>query len=101
HPVKSETSRTAIPASRRRRAVPPVETISMPSAASCRANSVSPLLSYTLTNARSTGTNSSGDHQQNGYCKRDGRNREEGSRQLPYLRRYRIGKKINFRSRFH
>src|SRR4029077_6444054 len=52
-PVSSATSRTGVPASRNRRAVPPVEIISIPSAASSRANSATPVLSYTLISARS------------------------------------------------
>src|SRR5580704_10733332 len=53
HPVRSETSRTPMPASRSNLAVPPVETISIPSDASSRANSITPVLSYTLISARS------------------------------------------------
>src|ERR1700731_4268998 len=53
-PVSSATSRTLIPDSRKSRAVPPVETISTPSNTSSRANSTTPVLSYTLINARST-----------------------------------------------
>src|SRR5216684_2382745 len=52
-PVSSATSRTGIPASRNSRAVPPVEIISIPRAASSRVNSATPVLSYTLISARS------------------------------------------------
>src|SRR5437016_594390 len=51
--VRSETSRTGIPFEARRRAVPPVETISTLRSASARANSTIPVLSYTLITARS------------------------------------------------
>src|SRR5918992_996018 len=53
-PVYAETSLTASPSFCRSRAVPPVERISTPSAASARANSTTPDLSETLTSARCT-----------------------------------------------
>src|SRR5580692_10092463 len=51
-PVRSDTSRTLRPASVRARAVPPVETSSMPKPARKRANSASPVLSETERRAR-------------------------------------------------
>src|SRR5687767_12433640 len=53
-PVYADTSVTARPSFCRSRAVPPVERISTPSAASARANSTTPDLSETLTSARFT-----------------------------------------------
>src|SRR5690606_7237620 len=53
-PVTSDTSRTARSASRRARAVPPVESSSTPRAASARARSTSPVLSETDSSARRT-----------------------------------------------
>src|SRR5437879_9629387 len=63
-PVTSATSRTGTPASRKSLAVPPVETISIPSAPRARANSTTPVLSWTETRARRTFTGCSftGDH---------------------------------------
>src|SRR6266478_4761076 len=58
-PVKSETSRTAIPDSRSSLAVPPVERISIFSAAKRLANSTIPVLSNTLMSARCTSMSSS------------------------------------------
>src|SRR5574337_1246962 len=54
NPVTSATSRTFTPDSRRSLAVPPVERISTPRAASPRQNSTAPVLSWTLTRARRT-----------------------------------------------
>src|ERR1700723_3556822 len=54
NPVSSETSVTFSPAAAIALAVPPVETRSMPWAASARANSISPDLSETDNNARVT-----------------------------------------------
>jgi len=51
-PVSSATSRTAMPACASAVRVPPVETISMPRAASARASSISPVLSDTEIRAR-------------------------------------------------
>lgn len=51
-PVRSLMSLTAMPDSRSRRAVPPVETNFTPMPASLRANSTTPLLSVTLNMAR-------------------------------------------------
>src|SRR4051794_40112914 len=51
-PVKSLIARTVIPASSSSRAVPPVETISMPSSASPCAKSTRPVLSETDSSAR-------------------------------------------------
>src|SRR2546427_6560584 len=50
-PVYSLTCRTRTPASARSFAVPPVDRMSKPSAASPRANSITPRLSLTLTSA--------------------------------------------------
>ena len=55
-PVWLATSRTGRPASLSRRAVPPVERISMSRAARARASSSSPLLSETDSSARRTGS---------------------------------------------
>src|SRR6476469_3848620 len=52
NPVKSEIARTSMPASSSSRAVPPVDTISMPRPASPRAKSTMPVLSETDSNAR-------------------------------------------------
>src|ERR1700722_12917235 len=54
-PVYSATSITVSAASRSSRAVPPVERISTPRAASARASSATPLLSDTEISARRTG----------------------------------------------
>src|SRR5579875_2843432 len=51
-PVRSSIARTAMPASASVAAVPPVETISIPSSASPRANSTIPVLSETDSRAR-------------------------------------------------
>src|SRR5437764_166879 len=56
NPVYSSIGRVPIPASESSRAVPPVETISIPSSASPRAKSTSPRLSDTLRSARRTRT---------------------------------------------
>jgi hypothetical protein len=53
-PVRSEMSRTERPASRRARAVPPVDTSSTPRPESCFANGTRPVLSVTLRSARRT-----------------------------------------------
>ena len=53
-PVRSETSRTASPASASALAVPPVETSSTPRAASAWAKGTSPVLSETESRARDT-----------------------------------------------
>src|SRR5262249_2067883 len=53
-PVSSETSRTGRPASASALRVPPVETSSIPSPASARANSTTPDLSETEMRARET-----------------------------------------------
>src|SRR3954470_9233385 len=55
-PVKSAIPRTSIPAASSSRAVPPVETISIPSSLSPRANSTIPVLSDTDHSARATCT---------------------------------------------
>src|SRR5579871_276634 len=57
-PVRSEISRTAMPASASSRAVPPVETISIPRSARPRANSRIPVLSDTESRARAMRTSS-------------------------------------------
>src|SRR5690606_5651088 len=57
-PVTSETSRTASPASRRARAVPPVESSSTPRAARALASSTRPVLSDTDSRARRRGRRS-------------------------------------------
>src|SRR4051812_44920096 len=51
-PVESSIARTVRPAPSSSRAVPPVDTISMPSSASPRAKSTSPRLSDTVSSAR-------------------------------------------------
>ena len=53
-PVRSVIERTGTPASSSWRAVPPVETISIPSSARPRANSTIPVLSETDSRARVT-----------------------------------------------
>ncbi len=75
HPVKSETSRTGIPASRSSLAVPPVERISIFSAAKRLANSTIPVLSNTLISARCTAMESS-EMRKADQCKRAGRIRK-------------------------
>ena len=55
-PVKSEIERTSMPASSSSCAVPPVETISIPSSLRPRANSTMPVLSDTDSSARATCT---------------------------------------------
>src|SRR5450755_501905 len=56
NPVKSEIARSGTPASLSALAVPPVETISIPSSTSPRANSTTPVLSDTDSSARETRT---------------------------------------------
>src|SRR5258708_31495402 len=68
-PVKSETSRTAIPASRSSLAVPPVERISILSAARRFANSTIPVFSNTLISARCTAMDASTKRKAQ-HCKR-------------------------------
>src|SRR5688572_4421670 len=57
-PVTSSTGVTSIPASRSVAAVPPEETNPTPSSVSPRANSTTPVLSYTANSARRTGRTS-------------------------------------------